>query len=114
MSAGEYDITIEQGADWELILTWNRDGEPVDLTDYTARMMARRRITDSYETLSITTDDAITLGGVAGTITILLKAAETSALRAGTNVYDLELVSPSGVVTRLIEGALWIDPEVTR
>jgi hypothetical protein len=39
---------------------------------------------------------------------------QTAAITAGPYVYDLEMVSPASVVTRLIEGTIIVDPEVTR
>jgi hypothetical protein len=44
----------------------------------------------------------------------MITAAQTSALKAGTYVYDLELEAPNGEVIRLIEGRFVITPEVTR
>jgi hypothetical protein len=56
----------------------------------------------------------ITLGGVAGTIVINITAAQTTALTAGNYVYDLELTSGGGVVTRILEGSFVVTPEVTQ
>ena len=35
MTAGTWNPTIEQGADWTVELTWADDGTPIDLTGYT-------------------------------------------------------------------------------
>jgi hypothetical protein len=56
----------------------------------------------------------LTLGGSAGTIVINITAAQTTALTSGTYVYDLELTSGGGVVTRILEGKFVITPEVTQ
>lgn len=56
----------------------------------------------------------ITLGGSAGTIVINITAAQTTALTAGNYVYDLELTSGGGFVTRILEGKFVITPEVTQ
>jgi hypothetical protein len=56
----------------------------------------------------------IALGGVAGTIVVVISDALTGALTApATNVYDLELVTADGAVTRLIEGKATVSPGVT-
>jgi hypothetical protein len=55
----------------------------------------------------------ITLGGVAGTITLLIPAADTATFTWWVGVYDLKLTSSSGVVTRLLEGSVAVSPEVT-
>ncbi len=46
---------------------------------------------------------------------MLISATTTAALTAPfSGVYDLELVSAGGVVTRLLQGAATVSPEVTR
>jgi hypothetical protein len=116
MAAGTLDITIEQGATFDLVLTWQVNGAPVNLTSYTARLQARVDIDETDTVLSLTTSagGGITLGGAAGTITLNRSATQTALLVAGGYIYDLELASGAGVVTRLVEGDLLISPEVTR
>jgi hypothetical protein len=116
MAAGTLDFTIEQGATFNLVLTWEVNGTPVNVTGYTARLQARVDIEETETVLSMTTDagGGITLGGAAGTITLNRTATQTALLPAGGYVYDLELVSGAGVVTRLVQGDLSISPEVTR
>lgn len=55
----------------------------------------------------------IVLGGSAGTVVINLSNSVTASLAAGTYVYDLELTSSTGSVTRLLEGTFIVDAEVT-
>lgn len=112
-----YDMTIFQGADFERVLTWSL-GEPsvlVNLTGYSARMQLRTYTESADVVLELTTANGrISLGGAAGTIELNLGATETEALAANQYAYDLEVVSPSGFVTRLLEGFVNVDPEVTR
>jgi hypothetical protein len=54
------------------------------------------------------------MGGSAGTIDILISASVTSGFPTGTHVYDLEIISPSNIVDRLVEGTFNVTPEVTR
>ncbi len=115
MAAGTLNFTIEQGATFNLLLTWEIDGTPVNITNWTARLAARVDVEDSEVILSLTTSNGgITLGGAAGTISLNQTATQTALLPAGTYVYDLELVSAVGAVTRLVQGELNISPEVTR
>lgn len=114
MAAGTLDFTIEQGATFNLLLTWEIDDVPVNLTNYTARLQARVDVEDSEVILSLTTGAGITLGGAAGTISLDQTGVQTALLPAGTYVYDLELIAGSGSVTRLVQGELNISPEVTR
>lgn len=114
--AAKYDIVCDQGATFSRVLTWQDDAaNPVNLTGYTARMQVRDEADSSTAALSLTTENSrITLGGTAGTITLLVSATDTAAVTAGEYVYDLEIVSGAGTVTRLIQGCFTVDAEVTR
>ena len=112
--AGSYNFTIEQGATFNLLMTWKIDNVPVNLTGYTARLQARVDVEDTETILSLTTGAGITLGGAAGTITLDQTATQTALLPTGEYVYDLELQSSGGIVTRLLQGELNISAEVTR
>lgn len=116
MAAGTYDFLIEQGATFTATITWRDVNDvPVNLTGYTARMQIRPSEASATVTLELTTANArITLGGSAGTISLNVTATDTALLGAGAYVYDLELISGSAVVTRLLQGAATIDAEVTR
>ena len=114
---GRYDMTVYQGANFDITLTWET-GDPataVNLTGYTGRMQLRPSVDSPTTTLSLTTSNGrMALGGSAGTIALTISAADTAALSAGYYVYDLELVSPGTVVTRLVEGRVTVSAEVTR
>jgi len=56
----------------------------------------------------------ITLGGALGTISLDLTAEETAAIIWDRGVYDLELESGDGTVTRLLQGSFTISKEVTK
>lgn len=116
MTAGTYDIIVEQGATFTLAMTWKDSaGSAVNLTGYTARMQVRPAADSTGTLLTLTTENGrIALGGAAGTITLTVAASDTAALTAGTGVYDIELVSGGGVVTRLLQGSVTISREVTR
>jgi len=116
MPAATHDILVEQGATYTQNLVW-KDGSAaaIDLTGYTARMQFRRTKSATTALLSATTENGyITLGGTAGTIDIEIPDDITAALTVTRAVYDLELISSTGVVTRLIEGDVEISKEVTR
>ena len=115
MAAGTLDFTIEQGATFNLLLTWKINDVAVNLTGYSARLQARVDVEDTETILSLTTSNGgITLGGALGTISLDQTAIQTALLPAGSYVYDLELISGVGAVTRLVQGELDISAEVTR
>jgi hypothetical protein len=114
--AGTYDFNVDQGATFTATITWSdENGDPVNLTGYTARMQLRPDVTSSTVTLELLDSNGrIALGGAAGTITLTIAATDTAAIGAGNYVYDLELESGGGVVTRLLKGGVNVDAEVTR
>jgi hypothetical protein len=105
------NLSMPQGETFRAVLTWKVNGIPVDLTSYTARMQARKRVS-SAAVLDFTEGDAITLGGTNGSITIDVSATDTALIPAGTYVYDLELDS-GGSVRKLVEGTITVPAEVT-
>jgi hypothetical protein len=116
MTAGIYNLIVEQGATFTRVITWrDSDGALVDLTNYTARMMAREKFEDASAIFELTTENGgIALGGAAGTITLTISATATAAFSAQVHgVYDLELVDSGGVVTRLLKGRCEFDREAT-
>lgn len=116
MAAAQYNLYMEQGATFALSITWkDSSGTPINLTSYTARMQVRR--TKQSPTIIVeasTTDGRIVLGGALGTITVTIPATVTDDLDFGCGVYDLEVESSGGQVTRLIEGGVSLSKEVTR
>jgi hypothetical protein len=129
MAAGRYLLTIEQGSTTDLLLEWkDSNGEPVDLTGYSARMQIRPSVDSSTTYLSITdtlSNDgtglnltpesaSVVLPKTSGSIGLFISAASSSNLSFTEGVYDIELQSNSGIVTRLLEGLVKLSKEVTR
>ena len=111
----DYDLCIPQGATFSRVIIWKADGDEVNLTGYTARAQIRPTAASATTTLSLTTENSrISLGGVAGTITLSISATDTAAIASGRYVYDLELVSAGGIVTRLLQGVVTVSTNVTR
>lgn len=116
MPAGLYDLLIEQGATFVKDIVWKDGyGVAVDVVGYTARMQIRPHTSSDTVMLSATTENGyIVIGPEAGTIHISIPATVTAALTQSRGVYDLEMVDPDGVVTRLLQGGVAISKEVTR
>ncbi len=115
--AGKYNIIADQGATFSRTATWlGSDSQPINLTGYTARMQVRQRYVSTSTVLSLTSSPAagISLGTSNGEITITVSASSMAAVGAGEYRYDLELISGSGVVTRLLMGSFTVQAEVTR
>lgn len=113
--AATYGLTADQGATFNQVITWfDETDTPVDLSGYSARMQLRLKV-NSAVVLELTTDNGrITLGGSSGVITISVSASDMESLSPGTYSYDLEFVSPSGDVNRLLMGNFVVRSEVTK
>jgi len=114
--AGTYNIVCDAGATLTRTLTWRDANDAlVSLVGYTGRMQVRADVESTSTVLSLTTaNGGLTLGGALGTILITVSSTESTTLTAGDYVYDLELVSGTGVVTRLVQGQFTVRAEVTR
>lgn len=121
MTAGRYNITIEQGATFSLPITVSDiiSGSTVlrDLTGYTARMKVKENVDDTTSLIDLTTENGrITIAANqvtdTGELSLLLSAALTASLDFDRAVYDLELVNGS-VVERLLQGKVTFKKEVT-
>lgn len=117
MNPGNYNFTIQQGTKFSRVLTWKDSaGSLVNLTGYTAEMRIKSEASDPVEviTLSTTPDEdgnGITLGGAAGTITLLIKSATTDAMDFNEADYDLDLIDASDEPTRLLKGTVSLSRE---
>ena len=113
--AGTYDITCEQGATFQRVITWkNANGTAINLGGYTAAMQVRDgRCSQTIVVTLSTANGRIALGGAAGTVTLTIAAADSALLPIGEFVYDLELTI-GATVTRLLSGTFTVSGEVTR
>ena len=114
MSAGKYNINVEQGTTYSVRFTYKDDtNNPVDLTDYTAQIQFRETKDATTTIYDSSTGGDITLGGVDGTIDLSINTATTTAFDFDNCVYDLELTLDNETI-RLIEGRVYLSKEVTR
>ena len=112
MAAGKHDIILEQGATYNMQIRVEENGSPVDVTNYTFASQVRKSHYSSDIAATFTTQ---LVNGPQGSFNISLTDTQTSAIdSAFTHVYDVEMTSDTGVVTRVIEGTVTVSPEVTR
>lgn len=114
MTPGKANFLCPQGSTFTRTLTYEIDDSPVDLTGYESKLQVREYHYSDDFVVGLTDSSGITLGASAGTIDIVIDADTTRELVPGNYVYDLELISPSSIVTRLIEGRFTVTPEVTK
>ena len=101
------DIEIEQGSDFVLnILYQDTNDNPIDLSTYTARMHLRESSDSSSTLIELTNANGrITLGQSDPNIVLELTAGDTASLDFDYAFYDLEVVSSSATVSKVLRGA---------
>lgn len=108
--SGKYNIVADQGATFNLNFTIATDGVALNLTGYTFAMQVRRSSNSSTTLLSLTSATMTSIGTVAVTVS----AATMNNVPAGRWVYDIELTSSGGEVTRYLEGRFIVKAQVTQ
>ena len=111
MAAGKYNFTLEQGTTFSREITVQDSGSAMNLTGYTPRMQMRS--THDSSTIALTFTASVS-NAAQGKIQLSATDSATSAVEEGIYVYDLEIESAGGVVTRLMQGQITVTPEVTR
>lgn len=106
------NLTIDQGSTYSISIELSDAlGNALDLTDYTIRAQMRKSYGfNSYTAFTTSIGEDPTLGE----LTLSLTSTQTTALRAGRYVYDIEIEDDEDVVTRVLEGIVTVTPEVTR
>ena len=126
MIAGVYNMTIEQGSTFTRLISVEQPDLVADpnggifvpylLVAYTARMQIRRTVESTTAMLSLTTENGgidINPGTPENEILLSITAANTATLTSD-GVYDLEIISNSGTISKVIRGSVTVIPEVTR
>jgi hypothetical protein len=113
MSAGAYEMEIEQGVDRVIQVTLKDKFTelPINIAGWVFEMQIREKYTSTTVLYSPTINITDAAGGV---IQIVLTDTATSALPAKALVYDVEATRPDGTRIRVLKGPAIVDPEVTR
>jgi len=111
MSAGTYNFTIEQGTTFSRVLTLQENSSAMNLTGYS--VASQMRSTHDSSSIVATFSGSVT-NASSGQITLSLTNSQTSAIEEGIYVYDVEITSGAGAVTRILQGNVTVSPEVTR
>jgi hypothetical protein len=110
-----YDILVDQGATLNRALFLKDSAKiPIDLDGYIGRMHIRDSRTSSVIIKTLTSEtDEISIVSATGRVDILLAPSETESLEPKNYLYDLELESPEGEVTKVLSGKLTVRSEIT-
>jgi hypothetical protein len=105
------NLTVDQGSTFSasVDITDTEDNILV-LTGYTVAAQLRK----TYGSSTAVDFTASVSNAALGEVTISLTATQTNALIAGRYVYDVEITSAGGTVTRVLEGQVEVTPGVTQ
>lgn len=115
MAAAVLDITIEQGSRFQDYFLWkDSDGNPVDVSSYTAKMQIREDKDKDSTLIHTVSNSNITLNSD-GTIHPSISATDTGNFTFDWAWYDLIVIPPSGDddAVRLVQGRVELDKQVT-
>lgn len=105
------NIFIDGGANYSNIITVaSSSGAPLDLTGYTTKSQMRK----SYSSSTAYNFTASVFQAQQGKVRLELTAEQTGAIPPGRYLYDVEITSPSGNKTRVVEGIATVTPEITQ
>ena len=104
-----FDITIEQGSDYPLDVTYtDNNGSPTDFTGWVVRSEIRQDVSDPHGIPFICSADD-------EGIHLRLSSARSMQLAFSSGVYDVFITDPEGQTrTRLISGKVQVIPNVSR
>jgi hypothetical protein len=105
------NIFIDQGADYSNIITvGSSSGAPLNLTGYTVASQIRK----SYSSSIAYNFTASIFSASEGRVRVQLTASASGAIPPGRYLYDVEITSSSGTKTRVVEGIVTVNPEITQ
>lgn len=112
MGAAKLDITIEQGSDFQLVVTVV--GGPVSMTGYTGKMQIRPGKGSSTLRYDVPLS-ALTVDGLNRQVVVNLPWTESLGFDWDAGMYDLVIVSADEVdAWRVVEGKVTVDHSVTK
>ena len=106
------ELYVDQGTDFESTIDLvEDDGSPVNVSSYVFTGQIRKSYYSSSPTANITFS---IINAANGNVKMSMNAATTSNIVAGRYLYDVKMVDSSNTTTRLVEGIITINPQVTK
>ena len=106
------NLVIDQGATFTSDITVKDiNGNVFDLTGYTAVAKLAKGYSSTRTRTAMTT--AFAQDRTSGILSISLTSNQTASLDPERYVYDVEITSSGGIVTRVLEGIITVRPEVS-
>lgn len=107
------NLYVDAGTTYNVIISCvGADGNPLNLTGYTVASQIRK----SYQSTTAYNFNPTIFSAEAGKIKLSLTATQSSAIKPGRYLYDVEITSPGVTPTksRVAEGIVIVTPEITQ
>lgn len=110
----KFDFQIQAGDDLKVkVSIVDKQSQPVDVSSYRAAMQIRSCI-DSPEAIDTLTTENGRILMDNGFLVLDFVNQATETYKAGSLVYDLELISPTNFITKILGGTIRVFAEVTK
>jgi len=116
-SSNIVDLCIMQGSEYVHTFQYREADETtvIPLTGYTARCQIRAGIDDTDTIFDGTSGTGeLSINGALGEVTLTVSGAASSLWDDYEGVFDVEVIDGVGIPTRIAQGSMFLDREVTR
>lgn len=104
-------LDIDQGSDFDVEMTLEDDNDvAINLTGFQVYSQFRK----SYSSVIGYSFTCSIIDANNGVINLELLGQDSSNIKPGRYLYDVEIVSNAGKKTRVVEGIVTINPEITK
>ena len=105
------NLYVDQGSTYSNIISVTAsNGQALNLSGYTVASQMRKSYQSStYHSFTATVYDAAN-----GKIRLQLTDEQSGAIPAGRWLYDVEIESTAGARTRVVQGIVTVQPQITR
>jgi hypothetical protein len=105
------NLFVDAGASYSNIISVAAtNGQPLNLTGYTVASQMRK----SYQSSTAYNFTASIFSAETGKVRLQLTPEQSQAIPAGRWLYDVEITSPSGSKTRVVEGIVTVNTQINQ
>ena len=105
------NLYVDAGSTYSNIITVTAsNGQALNLSGYSVASQMRK----SYQSSTAYAFTASVYDAATGKIRLQLTDEQSAAIPAGRWLYDVEIESPSGAKTRVVEGIVTVNPQITQ
>jgi len=106
------ELDLDQGTDFSTDLNLsNDDGTAINIANYTFSSSLRKSFYSANPTANLT----VTIqSAVNGNVVLSMNAATTANIRPGRYLFDVKQVDAQNTTSRVLEGIITVNPQVTK